>query len=374
MGSEALRRYLNTRRDPHQVKRLLAEIAALCAEPCLAHRHWTIMEVCGTHTASIHRFGLKKLLPPNLRLVSGPGCPVCVTPTPVLARALTLARQRDVVVASFGDMLRVPLGRDSLLQAKDEGAQVRLVTSPLDALELARQQPRQDVVFVGVGFETTAPLTAVTLQIAAEQGIANFYVLSAHRTMPQAIRALLSGESGIDALLCPGHVAAVTGAEYFDFIAQELAKPAAVAGFEPLDLVEAILALVCQLAAGECRLDNCYSRAVRGQASLHAMQALRDVYEPVDAEWRGLGLIAGSGLALNTRYAAWDAEQRFDLDWPQVSDNPACCCGQVLTAQIEPTACPLFGRTCLPQTPQGACMVSAEGNCAAVYRYQGREN
>lgn len=368
--TDTLAQWLSRQRDPQRVREAAERIAVLCASPSLAGRSLNIMEVCGTHTVSVYRYGLKQLLPPNLSLISGPGCPVCVTPALLLEQALTLARDYGVIITSFGDMLRVPLGGDSLLKAREQGADVRLVTSPLEALNIALQEPMRQVVFLAVGFETTAPLTASTLQLAAEQNADNFSILCAHRTMPQALRALLGESTQINGLLIPGHVAAVTGADYFDFVAGGLGKPAVVAGFEPLDIMEALLKLVEQLAAGECRLENAYTQVVAQQANSSAWAALNQVFEPADALWRGLGMIPGSGLKLRKAYAAFDVCRRFDLADTRAQDNPACRCGEVLRGLLHPRECPLFGRVCSPDSPEGACMVSSEGACAAAYKYK----
>jgi len=366
--TERLARLNARRRDPQRISAAAQRIAALCAGPALAGRNLCIMEVCGTHTMSVHRYGLKKLLPANLKLISGPGCPVCVTPAPLLAQALALARQPGLTIASFGDMLRVPLCGDSLLKAREEGADIRLVTSPLEALAIARREPLRQVVYFAVGFETTAPLTASTLQLTAEQGVDNFFILCAHRTMPQALRQLLRVSPQINGLLCPGHVATVSGAAYFDFIPAELGKPAVVAGFEPLDIMEALLMLTEQLAANECRLENAYARAVRQQAVNPAWLVMEQVFEPADALWRGLGQIAGSGLELKAAYTSYDALRHFAIAASTAADDPACRCGEVLSGQIQPRECPLFGNLCNPEHPAGACMVSSEGACGIEFR------
>lgn len=332
-----------------------------------------IMEVCGTHTMSVYRHGLKKLLPEGFCLISGPGCPVCVTPAALLARALALSRRPGFIITSFGDMLRVPLHGDSLLKARDEGADVRLVLSPLEALEIAAREQAREVVFLAVGFETTAPLAAATLQMAMERGIKNFSVLNVHRTMPEALRAVLTDSPRIDGLLLPGHVSAVTGADYFGFVPRELAKPAVVAGFEPGEIMVALKLLIAQLDKGECCLQNAYPQAVRAKPA-PAWAVLNEVFEPADALWRGLGRIENSGLALRPAYAGFDAEKRFGLADISEEENPACCCGEVLRGAMRPRECLLFGRSCSPESPEGACMVSSEGACAAVYRYEGNES
>jgi len=334
----------------------------------------TVMEVCGTHTMSIYRYGLKKLLK-KVRFVSGPGCPVCVTDAGVISLALAIARQKNVIFTSFGDMLRVPAGDDSLLRAKEEGADVRFVLSPLDALTLAKENPLKQVVFFAVGFETTAPLIAATVKTAALQGVENFSILCAHKTMPEALRVLLKDNKGVDALLCPGHVSAVTGWEYFSFLTTELHIPAAAAGFLPVDILLAVRELARMFAGEPLCLKNCYERVVSREGNPQAMRMLQEVFCVCDSTWRGIGLIPGSGLCLAEPYSAFDAERRFAgvlAEAPVQQDPRGCRCGSVLKGEIDPADCPLFGRVCAPAHPVGACMVSGEGSCAAAYKYTAR--
>ena len=347
---------------------MTAELAEICASPRLCGGKLRFMEVCGTHTMSVYRHGLKKLLPANVELISGPGCPVCVTPAPLLGKALSIAREPGVIMASFGDMLRVPLAGESLLKARGSGCDVRLVTSPLDALTIAAANPGKQVVFFAVGFETTAPLSAATVQEAAKRGLNNFFVLSAHRLMPPALNQLLAANPRIDGLLLPGHVAAVSGAEYFAFVPRELGLPAVVAGFEAADIMRALTALARQKAAGECRLENAYPRAVRPGPNPTAWSIMEQVFTPADAHWRGLGAIADSGLALNSVYTAYDALNRFPVAEAKIEENPSCRCGEVLRGELNPAQCPLFATACNPKTPQGACMVSSEGACGIEAR------
>lgn len=353
--------------QPQLVTALSRRIAATITRPM------TVMEVCGTHTMSIARYGLRGLLPPELSLVSGPGCPVCVTDGSLLSAALALAARPGLIMTSFGDMLRVPAGSRSLRSQKDAGADVRLVLSPLEALAIARDNPTKQVVFLAVGFETTAPLTASTLELARGDNVSNFAVLCGHKTMPAALRALLGRGCQVNGLLCPGHVAAVTGAESFAFVPRELGLGAAICGFSPTEILLALLKLVQRQEAGERALDNCYQRAVRPQGNRRALQVLAEVFAPCDALWRGLGLIPGSGLALREEYADFDASRRFASvirEAELYADDPACCCGQVLRGSMRPQQCPLFATVCTPQQPCGACMVSSEGSCAAAWRYR----
>ncbi len=358
----------NFLRDPQK----MTELAAAIKEIDLSARQFIIMEVCGTHTMSIFRYGIKQLLPDNLRLISGPGCPVCVTPVASIAQAIAIARLPKMIFTSFGDMLRVPSAEDSLALCRDEGCDVRVVLSPLDALKIAAANPDREVVFFAVGFETTAPTTAMTLKIAREQKISNFRIISAHKTMPQALRSLLGAGHHSDALLCPGHVAAITGAASFDFVASKLKLPAAVSGFEPVEIMTALLVLAKQLAIGEARLVNAYPRAVRENGNPTALAALAEVFMPSTAKWRGLGTIADSGLELRAGYADFDALRYYQPAESAVTDNPGCRCGLVLRGEITPAECPLMGKVCTPDSPQGACMVSSEGSCAAYYKYTSR--
>lgn len=331
----------------------------------------TIMEVCGTHTHAIRRYGIRQLLPEQVRLVSGPGCPVCVTDSADIALALALAKIPNVTFFCFGDMLRVPSGNESLASLRARGADVRLCVSPLDALDFARANPSREVVWYGVGFETTTPHTAALLEAAIVQSVTNLSVLCAHKTMPNALIALLGGETRVDALLCPGHVAAITGSATFSFLPEQFHLPAAIAGFEPEELLLAILALLKMRESGAAKLVNAYPRVVNQTGNPTAQRLVETYFEPCDARWRGLGEIPQSGLALKSEFAAWDAKIRFAPNPGAVADAGGCRCGDVLRGLLEPNACPLFGRACTPEQPLGACMVSSEGACAAYYQYEG---
>lgn len=353
-------------RDRAMIQALALEIGKVCAGPL------TVMEVCGTHTMRIHQYGIKNLLPPQIHLLSGPGCPVCVTDAGTISEALAMAQILGMIFTTYGDMLRVPAGDTSLQRLRDEGADVRVIVSPLDALEIACQEPKRQVIFFAVGFETTAPLTAATLCRAKSLSIENFSVLCAHKTMPNALRSLLPG-SQVDALLCPGHVCAVTGPEWFRFVPEELGKAAVVAGFEPVDILDAILRLVRMNTKGMIALENAYPRVVLPQGNPVAKSMLEQVFQPCNAVWRGLGLLPDSGLALNRHFQDFDARQRFFSvikDAPHYQDDPACHCGDVLQGKAEPIDCPLFASACTPLHPCGACMVSSEGACAAFYKYR----
>jgi hydrogenase expression/formation protein HypD len=333
----------------------------------------TIMEVCGTHTMAAARAGLHALLPQNVSLLAGPGCPVCVTPIRYIDRAVAIALQPDTLVATFGDLVRVPGTSLSLEQARARGAAVEIVYSPSDALVLARQQPGRRVVFLGVGFETTAPAVAWTLRRARQEGLRNYSVLCAHKTMPQAMAALVrDGQVKIDGFLCPGHVSVITGAGIFSFLAEAYRLPCVVAGFEPADILEGLAMLLEQIRAGRPEVGIQYRRSVRLTGNVQALSLLQEVFAPADTEWRGLGLIPGSGLSIREDFAAWDADPVFaSLPMPESREPDGCRCGDVLRGLCRPPDCPLFARACTPATPVGACMVSSEGACAAYHHYQG---
>ena len=334
-----------------------------------------LMEVCGTHTVSIFRHGIRSLLPDNVRLLSGPGCPVCVTPTGHIDLILQAARRERTLIATFGDMLRVPGSGGSLAEARARGeAEAAIVYSPMDALELARQNPDREIVFPGVGFETTAPAIAATILAAERQDIKNFSVIALAKTMPGVLERLLADpDLALSGLLCPGHVSAVIGAAAWRPLAEKFHLSCAVAGFEAADILAGILALARQAAAGEARVDNCYPRAVGEAGSLRAQKLLEQIFEPADSDWRGLGRIPASGLAIRKEYAPFDAVRRFGLTAASAPEPPGCRCGEILKGKMQPPDCPLFGRACSPLKPVGPCMVSAEGACAAWHRYGGAQ-
>ncbi|WP_346353404.1 hydrogenase formation protein HypD [Azotosporobacter soli] len=344
--------------------RLTAEIKKLAGG-----RTIRIMEVCGTHTVAIFRHGIRQLLGDAVELISGPGCPVCVTPANYIDAALACAKQPGVILTSYGDLLRVPGSRESLAEAKAQGADVRVVVSPLDALAIARQEPQRKVVFLAVGFETTAPTAAAALLSARQAGVENFLLLSAHKTVPPALRSLLTQGACLDGLLLPGHVSAVIGLAPYRFLVDEFALPSVVAGFEALDILTAIRALARQIAAGRAELENQYRRVVLPQGNPQAMKILLDVYQPVDVEWRGLGLLKESGLVLRPAYQVYDASLVLQLKTQPAVEPKGCCCGLVLQGRMQPAQCPLFARECTPLKPVGACMVSREGACSAWYNY-----
>ena len=360
--------------DPALCRSLLD---ALSRELDACGRPVRFMEVCGTHTVSIFQSGLRSLLPAGLTHLSGPGCPVCVTHDSEIAAILEAAGRPGVIVATFGDLLRVP-GPDgrSLKNALAEGARVQVVYSPLDAVKLAAAHPKETVVFPSVGFETTAPVIAGALMTARRDGVDNFCILPCNKLVPPAMRALLEdpGEDGscrIDAFLLPGHVAVILGLEPFRFLAERFGRPSVVGGFEPADILSALCLMVRMLREGRAEVGNTYTRAVREEGSPAARQIMDTVFRPSDARWRGLGLIPESGLALREAWSDFDAFQKLGIERRETKTIPGCRCGDILRGRLTPDQCPLFGRTCTPQNPTGPCMVSTEGSCAAWYRYGG---
>lgn len=347
---------------------LVEEIARVLTRPV------RIMEVCGTHTMSIFRHGIRSLLPEGITLLSGPGCPVCVTPAGHIDAFLAAARLPQVTIATFGDLIRVPGSDGSLAEARAQGARVEIVYSPMDALTLARQQPERTVLFAAIGFETTAPTIAATIVQAERLGVDNFLIITALKTMPQALEALLADpELRIDGLLCPGHVSAIIGSDAYQPFAERHRLACAVAGFEPADILAGLLGLIRQISEGQPRVDNCYTRAVSAAGNIKAQRLIDTVFEPVDSEWRGLGPIPGSGLALRDAYQRFDAIKRLSLCVPPAHDPKGCRCGEILKGRLLPPQCPLYGTACTPLRPIGPCMVSNEGTCAAYFRYSGHK-
>lgn len=347
---------------------------AACAVAEAIHARSTcpvrLMEFCGGHTHAILRFGIPDILPPTVQLRSGPGCPVCVTAAADLDRAIALAQVPNAILATFGDMIRVPGSCASLAQAKAEGADVRVVYSPLDALRIARQNPARPVIFLGVGFETTAPMVGSVVLAVEAEGLENFFVFSTHKLTPPATRAILNaGEVALDGIIGPGHVTTVIGSDGWRFLPDEYGIPCAVAGFEPLDILRAILALVGMVEAGRPDVANTYARSVQPEGNAAAQRAMERVFEIADAEWRGFGTVPASGLRLQEAYTRFDAARVFPLKVEPAREPPGCRCGDILRGVLLPTECSLFGKVCTPQSPVGPCMVSAEGACAAYYRY-----
>ena len=357
-------KYLDEFRDPEPAKRILDDIAKITTQP------WSIMEVCGGQTHSIIRNGIDQLLPTEIELIHGPGCPVCVTPLEIIDKALAIAAQPGVIFCSFGDMLRVPGSEKDLFGVKSEGGDVRIVYSPLDALKLARENPTYEVVFFGIGFETTAPANAMAVFQAKAQGISNFSMLVSHVLVPPAIAAIMESPGArVQAFLAAGHVCSVMGYREYEPLAEKYHVPIVVTGFEPLDVLEGIRRAVTQLEEGRAEIENAYGRAVHVEGNLPAQQMLEQVFEVTDRGWRGIGNIAHSGWRLRTAYRKYDAEAKFALSDMHTTESALCRSGEVLQGLIKPNECAAFGKDCTPRRPLGATMVSSEGACAAYHRY-----
>jgi hydrogenase expression/formation protein HypD len=364
-------KFVDEFRDPEVINKTAEEIRRL-VDPA---RHYRLMEVCGGHTHAIYRFGLKDILPSNIELIHGPGCPVCVLPMGRIDDGLELAKDSNVVFTAFGDMMRVPGVQGSPLEHKARGMDVRIVYSPADALKLAKANPDKHVMFFAIGFETTAPSTALTIIRARAEGIHNFSVFCNHVTIIPAIRAILdSPDMRLDAFIGPGHVSTVIGCRPYEWIAVNEHKPIVVSGFEPLDMLQSIVMLLRQLKAGEAKVENQYKRVVPWEGNRAALKAMSNVFELRPYfEWRGLGFISQSALRIRDNYAEFDAERRFSVPGVRVTDPKAAQCGEVLKGVLKPAQCKLFGRECTPEHPVGALMVSSEGSCAAYYNYEHRK-
>ena len=358
-------KYLDEFSDPDLARRLLDRIHAVTTQP------WAMMEVCGGQTHSIIRHGIDQLLPDGIEMIHGPGCPVCVTPLEIIDKALAIAERPDVIFCSFGDMLRVPGSSKDLFTIKSAGGDVRVVYSPLDALRLARDNPDRQVVFFGIGFETTAPANAMTVYQAKRLGIPNFTLLVSHVLVPPAIAAIMESPTcRVQAFLAAGHVCSVMGTAEYPPLAEKYGVPIVVTGFEPLDILEGIRRTVTQLEEGRHELENAYPRAVTAEGNVAAKAMLRDVFEVTDRTWRGIGMIPASGWRLSERYADFDAEERFSVTDIHTDESPICRSGEVLQGLIKPHECAAFGKECTPRNPLGATMVSSEGACAAYFTYR----
>jgi hydrogenase expression/formation protein HypD len=355
---------LSAFKDPALAKGLVHSIEAWAPE------HATLMEVCGTHTVAIARNGLRAMMPGDTRLVSGPGCPVCVTANKDIDTVIALSRVPNVMIATFGDMTRVPGSTSSLLKEQAEGRSINIVYSPLDALKLAQDNPDKEVVFVGVGFETTTPLVAMAIKRAKDLGLANFSVFAAHKNMPNALDVIVSDpELKIDALILPGHVSTIIGTKPYEFLAEKYGIPGVVTGFEPVDVLQGVAMIMRQLHEGRAEIEIAYSRGVMREGNPVALAAIDEVFDTVDATWRGLGVIEGSGYTIRKEFEQFDAVKRFEPQVEPTQDPKGCRCGDVLRGIMAPDQCPLFRTVCTPENPVGPCMVSSEGSCAAYYRY-----
>ncbi len=357
-------KYVDEYRGHEYVQGLTEKLHALSC------RKVRIMEVCGTHTMSIFKHGLRRMLPEQVELISGPGCPVCVTPSGVIDAFVELAARPEIIITTFGDMIRVPGSGDSLMEARAAGADVNIVYSPMDALEMAEQKPDKLVVFLSVGFETTTPTIAATILEADRRKIENFCIFPANKTMPPPLKALMQDpELQVDGLLCPGHVSIISGSESYRFLVEDYNIACVVAGFEPTDILLSIIALVKQVQDGRPAVENCYGRAVTTEGNVKARMIVETVFTPVDSEWRGLGSIEASGLTLREEYGNFDVTKRLEIQRAPSREPKGCLCGDILKGISQPPDCPIFGNRCSPGTPVGPCMVSSEGTCAAWYRY-----
>lgn len=355
---------INEFRNKHFIDTIIREIKPFT-------REIKIMEVCGTHTMAIGHWGLRKLLPQNIKLISGPGCPVCVTPSSIIDNIIELGLNKNIIIASFGDLVRVPGKKTSLAYAKSQGLDIRVVYSPMDAIKFTSEKP---TVFIGIGFETTAPTIAYTIKYAYENKIKNFYVLPLCKRIPEALDTLLStNDVSINAFLLPGHVSAIIGSKIYNFIAQKYKVPAVISGFEPLDIIISIKMIISQIINNSPKIEVEYNRIVSLQGNIEAQNIINDVFYPGDAYWRGIGKIKNSGLLIKEKYLEYDASKKFNIDVENLKNEfePAGCkCGDILKGKLIPTDCPLFKNVCTPENPIGPCMVSSEGSCAAYYRYE----
>jgi hydrogenase expression/formation protein HypD len=358
-------KYVEEYRDAWQAGLLAEAIGRATTRP------WNLMEVCGGQTHAIVRFGIDQMLPPQITLIHGPGCPVCVTPMEIIDKAVAIASRPEVIFCSFGDMMRVPGSQKDLLRVKAEGGDVRVVYSPMDAVKLAQKHVQRQVIFFAIGFETTAPAGAMAVTQAARLGLKNFSLLVSHVLVPPAIRMVLDSPSNrVQGFLAPGHVCTITGTDEYWPIARQYRVPIVITGFEPLDILQGVLMCVRQLEQGRAEVENQYARAVRAEGNLPAKRQIEEVFQPVARKWRGIGEISASGLALRQEYAEFDAERRFDVQRITAEEPPECLAGEVLQGHRRPFDCPAFGVVCTPDHPLGAPMVSSEGTCAAYYRYR----
>lgn len=354
--------------DEYRKKDLILSIAEKLK--AISTKELVIMEVCGGHTMAIHRFGLHSLLPSNIKLISGPGCPVCVSGQHFIDTAMAYSKLPGVIITTYGDLIRVPGSFTSLEKERANGSDIRIVYSVLESMEIAKNNPEKKVVFLGIGFETTAPATAAAILQAKQENIINFFVLSAHKVMPPVMKALVKEGVKIDGFIAPGHVSAITGTAIFDELASVCGLGVVVSGFEPVDMMQAILMLVIQIESGKQRVEVQYQRVVHTEGNKTAQRMLEEVFELRDDQWRGLGMIPKSGLKIREELKAFDAEVQFNVEVPASSEPKGCICGQILRGLKTPVDCPLFGKKCTPSDPVGACMVSGEGTCATYYKYR----
>jgi len=358
-------KYIDEFRDSELAQKVAEKIRKI-----LGSKKITLMEVCGTHTVAIFRSGIKSLLPKNIHLLSGPGCPVCVTPNHYLDKAIAYARGKDTILATFGDMMRVPGSSSSLEKEKANGSDIRVVYSPDEVLNIAENNPKKKAILLGVGFETTSPTIAVTVCEAEKKGLKNFFLLCGHKIIPPALEALVNTkELNVEGFILPGHVSTIIGSLPYEFVAQKYNVPGVIAGFEPLDILQAIYMLVRQVIENRAEIEIQYTRSVKKEGNPIAQEFLSNVFDVTDSVWRGIGLIPKSGYKLKERYQQFDAETNIPVEVEKTKEKPGCICGQVLQGLKTPLDCPLFAKVCTPEEPVGACMVSSEGTCAAYYKY-----
>lgn len=357
-------KYIDEYRDRKKVQQLIMEINEASKSPI------TLMEVCGGHTMSIHKFGIPSLLPPTINLVSGPGCPVCVTDRRFIDQAIAYSRMPNTIITTYGDLIRVPGSSSTLDIEKAKGNDIRIVYSILDALEIAKNNSDKNIVFLGIGFETTTPSTAFGILNAKEMGLKNFTVFSAHKVMPPPMAALIDEDVKIDGYIGPGHVSVIAGTDMYNFIPEKYGLGVVVAGFEPTDLLTSILMLVKQFETNQPKVETQYGRVVKPEGNLKALKAIKTIFEPCDDWWRGLGILPESGLKIREEFADFDATKQFEVEVEPTRKDTACICGTILKGLAKPTDCKLFAKGCTPENPVGACMVSSEGACAAFYRYK----
>ena len=356
-------KYIDEFRDKKKVRALVNKIKTI------SKKKIALMEVCGGHTMSIHKFGIPSLLPDNISLISGPGCPVCVTDRKYIDQSIAYSRMPDTIICTYGDLIRVPGSSSSLEKEKSEGKDIRIVYSVIDAINIAKENPAKNIIFLGIGFETTTPASAFGILNAEKNKINNFFVFSAHKIMPPAMEALIDENVKLNGYIAPGHVSVITGTEIYNFIAEKYKLGVAVSGFEPTDLLQSILMLVEQIENNNPKVDLQYSRAVKTAGNKKAQEAVNKVFVARDDWWRGLGVLKNSGLAVRKEYARYDAEQSFQVEVEKTKEDKACICGSILKGMAKPFDCKIFGKACTPENPVGACMVSSEGSCAAYYRY-----
>ncbi|MDP4282651.1 MAG: hydrogenase formation protein HypD [Bacteroidota bacterium] len=357
-------RYIDDYRDGLLMKELVGEIRKISVSPVV------LMEVCGSHTMAIHKFGIQSLLPPAIRLVSGPGCPVCVSSMGFVDKAIALSRMDHAITVTYGDLIRVPGSESSLEKERSNGSDIRIIYSLLEALVIAKNNPEHPVIFPAIGFETTAPATAAVVKKAAKEEIHNFFVLSAHKIMSPVLKALVDGPLKIDGFLAPGHVSAITGSSIYQELADKYGRCVVISGFEPVDIFQSIRMLINQVNSRQPRVEIEYSRVVKPEGNPAARRIMNEVFEPADEIWRGFGNIPLSGLKFRKEYDRFDAEKIFPVKVPEFHEPAGCRCGEVLRGMIDPTACSLFAVSCTPDNPIGACMISSEGTCAAYYKYR----